>query len=93
MKEEIKITKKDYSKWWTVTQFDVGRKLGHPDYIDSIDRQLESLREAARAVVKARNNYLAQLFVDDYSPQVNLSKADIFHAIDQLAERLEAVDD
>jgi len=82
MKEEIKITKKDYSKWWTVTQFDVGRKLGHPDYIDSIDRQLESLREAARAVVE-------DAVVGSYRGKCAVCRC----LIDQLAERLEALDD
>jgi len=88
MKEEIKITKKDYSKWWTVTQFDVGRKLGHPDYIDSIDRQLESLREAARAVVEdARAEKADETCPFSYFCCVYKD------LIDQLAERLEALDE
>jgi len=92
-------TEKDYSKWWIVTQFDVGRKLGHPDYIDNIDRQLESLREAASEAEKAIRNIVA----GELGPQLTLNHAEdgrdiypqkmklIREELDQLAERLEAV--
>ena len=53
------------SKWWTVTLFDVGRELPHPDYVAQLEAELKAHRdneggECPVCVLEEENERLAE---------------------------------
>ena len=44
------------NKFWTVSEFDVGRILGNPDYIVHIDKILDKIRKWALANVNCTHS-------------------------------------
>ena len=35
-------------KWWTVTEFDVGRELANPDYVAQLEAEVQRLEKLAK---------------------------------------------
>ena len=51
----LHILKEPKSKWWVVKSFDVGRELGHPDYVIWATNRIEELESKGNSPVTQEN--------------------------------------
>ena len=52
---------KPKEKYWTVTEAEVGREVGNPDYIQWADEKIASLESAIRIFFSTTTNLVKQL--------------------------------